>query len=49
VTRITRAGLHLLDEVEDRIDQIHCEQLGHLDESQLRKLISLLAVVRRRP
>lgn len=49
VTRITRAGLHLLDEVEDRIDQIHGEQLGHLDESQLRKLISLLAVVRHRP
>ena len=49
VTRITLAGLHLLDDVEDRIDEIHCEQLGHLDDAQLRKLISLLGVVRRRP
>jgi len=49
VTRITRAGLKLLDQVEHRIDEIHDEQLGHLDEPQLRKLISLLAVVRDRP
>jgi DNA-binding MarR family transcriptional regulator len=49
VTRITRAGLHLLDQVEDRIDQIHDEQLGHLDDTQLRKLIALLGVVRDRP
>jgi len=49
VTRITRAGLYLLDHVEDRIDEIHCEQLGHLDEAQLRRLIALLAVVRGRP
>ena len=48
VTRITRAGLNLLDDVEHRIDQIHDEQLGHLDESQLRSLVSLLEIVRRR-
>lgn len=48
VTRITGAGLNLLGEVEQRIDQIHDEQLGHLDESQLRNLVSLLEVVRRR-
>ena len=48
LTRITRAGLGLLDEVEERIDQIHHAQLGHLNEAQLRKLISLLADVRRR-
>jgi DNA-binding MarR family transcriptional regulator len=48
LTRITRAGLALLDDVDKRIDQIHHEQLGHLDEAQLRKLISLLAEVRRR-
>ena len=48
VTRITRAGLALLTEVERRIDEIHNEQIGHLDEPQLRKLISLLAAVRRR-
>src|SRR5258705_6448382 len=49
LTRITRAGLKLLAQVEQRIDDIHDEQLGHLDESQLRKLISLLEVVRARP
>jgi len=49
VTRITRKGLHLLDEVEDGIAEIHHEQLGHLDEAQLRQLNSLLALVRRRP
>ena len=48
LTRITRAGLGLLDDVEERIDQIHHAQLGHLNEAQLRKLISLLADVRRR-
>ena len=49
LTRITRAGLKLLARVEQRIDDIHDEQLGHMDEPQLRKLISLLEVVRARP
>ena len=49
LTRITRPGLKLLDDVQHRIDEIHQEQLGHLDEAQLRKLISLLAMVRDRP
>ncbi len=48
VTRITGGGLNLLDEVEHRIDEIHDEQLGHLDESQLRSLVSLLEIVRRK-
>ena len=48
VTRITRTGLHLLDQVQHRIDEIHRKQLGHLDEAQLRKLIALLAECRRR-
>ena len=48
VTRITKSGLHLLDQVQHRIEEIHREQLGHLDEGQLRRLISLLAAVRRR-
>jgi DNA-binding MarR family transcriptional regulator len=48
VTRITRSGLHLLDQVQHRIDEIHRKQLGHLDDAQLRRLISLLAAVRHR-
>jgi DNA-binding MarR family transcriptional regulator len=47
-TRITPAGLKLLDELEDRIDAVHDEQLGHLDDKQLAMLIKLLAVVRHR-
>jgi DNA-binding MarR family transcriptional regulator len=48
VTRITRSGLHLLDQVQHRIDETHRQQLGHLGEAQLRELIALLAIVRRR-
>jgi DNA-binding MarR family transcriptional regulator len=48
VTRITGMGLRLLNEVQHRIDEIHREQLGHLEEAQLRKLIALLAAVRDR-
>ena len=48
VTRITRAGLQLLEEIQQRIDETHRTQLGHLDEAQLRKLIALLAAVRDR-
>jgi len=48
VTRITRSGLHLLEQVQHCIDEIHRKKLGHLDEAQLRRLISLLAAVRHR-
>jgi DNA-binding MarR family transcriptional regulator len=48
LTRITRSGLHVLDQVQHRIDEIHRNQLGHLDHAQLRRLISLLAAVRHR-
>ncbi len=48
VTRITRDGLKLLEAVQQRIDEIHAEQLGHLDEAQLRQLVALLAAVRDR-
>ena len=47
-TKITKAGLRLLDQVQHRIDEIHDEQLGHVDEAQLRRLVTLLASVRKR-
>ena len=47
-TRITRAGLRLLDQMDQIINETHDEQLGHLDEGQLRRLITLLAAVRER-
>ena len=46
MTRITKAGLRLLDQLDQIINETHDEQLGHLDETQLRKLITLLAAVR---
>ena len=49
VTRITKAGLQVLDELQHRIEEIHEEQLGHLDETRLRQLVTLLAQVRNRP
>ena len=48
-TRITKAGLRLLDQMDQIINETHDEQLGHLDEGQLRELIALLAAVRERP
>src|SRR5712691_8098826 len=48
MTRITKAGLQLLEEMQHVIDDLHEDQLGHLDEAQLRKLIALLAEVRKR-
>ena len=48
MTRITKAGLQLLEQMQHVIDDIHEEQLGHLDEAQMRKLIALLAEVRKR-
>jgi len=48
MTRITKAGLQLLEEMQHVIDDLHKDQLGHLDEAQLRKLIALLAEVRKR-
>jgi DNA-binding MarR family transcriptional regulator len=47
-TRITRAGLRLLDELEAPVTEIHYRQLGHLGEQRLRTLINLLAVARER-
>jgi DNA-binding MarR family transcriptional regulator len=45
-TRIAKAGLALLEEVDARICEIHRKQLGHLDKAQLHQLITLLAAVR---
>jgi DNA-binding MarR family transcriptional regulator len=46
-TRITKAGLKLLEQIDGEICAIHRQQLGHLNESELRELISLLETVRR--
>lgn len=45
--RITRAGLDLLEELNDRLVALNKEQMGHLDPQKLRMLIELLGDVRR--
>jgi DNA-binding MarR family transcriptional regulator len=47
-TRITKAGLDLLEELNDRLVALHKEQLGHLGPEKLRRLIALLGDVRRK-
>lgn len=45
-TRITDAGLALLDKLDAPVFEMHRELLGHMSEEQLRTLIELLAVAR---
>ena len=47
-TRITSNGLRLLDALEDRMDALHGEQVGHLQDVALSTLVKLLAAVRHR-
>ena len=47
-TRITREGLRLLARLDAPVEALHREQLGHLDERDLRTLIDLLARCRER-
>ena len=46
LTRITTAGLELLDVLDDPIQDLHQKQLGHLSSEQLTTLIELLALAR---
>lgn len=45
-TRITKAGLALLAELDGPVDEVHEKQLGHLSEARLVELSALLDVVR---
>ena len=47
-TRITKAGLKVLDQLEDAIDATHREQFAHVDPKQLKALITMLEAVRER-
>ena len=46
-SRITRAGLDLLDPLDDVIASLHRRQLGHLVQRKLRLLVDLLEEARR--
>jgi DNA-binding MarR family transcriptional regulator len=45
-TRITKAGLKVLDELEGPIDAIHARQFAPLDDTRLKTLVELLATLR---
>jgi DNA-binding MarR family transcriptional regulator len=47
-TRITAKGLRLLDELDGPVKKVHEEQLGHMNNAELRSLIALLAKARLR-
>jgi DNA-binding MarR family transcriptional regulator len=46
-SRITPAGLDLLRPLDDVVQKLHANQLGHLGERKLRALIGLLGEARR--
>jgi DNA-binding MarR family transcriptional regulator len=47
-TRITPAGLELLNRLDGPVDELHARQFGHLGRHKLRTLIALLAEARDR-
>lgn len=47
-TRITPAGVRLLEQLEKPVAAMHQKLLGHMSETQLARLIDLLAVARER-
>jgi len=48
-TRITDAGLQILESLEAPIGDLHTRQMGHLKSAQLRALIELLEQARNIP
>jgi DNA-binding MarR family transcriptional regulator len=46
LTRITKQGRRLVDELDEPIDKLHKDQLGHLSKAQLRTLSDLLTLIR---
>lgn len=45
-TRITKAGLRLVNDLDDPVARQHQQQLGHMSDEQLRILVKLLAIAR---
>ena len=48
LTRITPAGLDMLDQLAEPVAALHREQLGHVGAEKLKNLVELLAEVRRK-
>jgi len=48
-TTITKKGLDLLKKLDEKVDAINEDLLGHLDPERLKQLIALLDAARHRP
>jgi DNA-binding MarR family transcriptional regulator len=48
-TRITEAGLTLLDQLDGPVDALHERQLGHVPEARLKDLLSIVEEARAKP
>lgn len=47
LTRIAKAGRRLVDELDEPVNHLHKDLLGHLSAAQLRTLVELLTLTRR--
>ena len=47
-TRLTKKGSDLLARLDERINEIHADQLGHIPKRELKTLVALLASIRNR-
>ncbi len=47
ITRITAAGLKLVEQLDEPVDQLHRRQLAHMSRKQLESLAELLELARR--
>ena len=45
-TRITRAGMKVLADLDDAVDEFHNQEFGHMADDKLRLLVDVLAEVR---
>lgn len=48
IARVTPIGLALLDRLDEPVERVHRQQLGHLGPKRLKELVELLAVCRGR-
>jgi DNA-binding MarR family transcriptional regulator len=49
LTRITDAGVELLERLDEPVQQVHRAQLGHLGKEKLHALVELARLARSRP
>ena len=48
-TKITKAGMRIVNDLDEPVAKQHQQQLGHMSDEQLRTLVRLLTVARNSP